>query len=60
LVSYAASTPRARIPLSDWEATEIAAIATGVQYRWAKSALAAGWTRTGRRLHPACQRSGSR
>ncbi|MGW4200328.1 hypothetical protein [Streptomyces sp. NPDC004726] len=43
----AASSPPAQIILSVREATEIAAIATGTQYRWAETALkAAGWGRT--------------
>ncbi|MFF0448028.1 hypothetical protein ACFYT4_16735 [Streptomyces sp. NPDC004609] len=48
MTSYAASTPPAQIILSVCEGAEIAAIATGEQYKWAQSALvAAGWERTG-------------
>ncbi|MFF3556156.1 hypothetical protein ACFYXL_22440 [Streptomyces tsukubensis] len=48
MTSHAASTPPARITLSVCEGAEIAAIATGEQYKWAQTALvAAGWERTG-------------
>jgi hypothetical protein len=47
VTSYTASTPSARIILSLREAGQLAAIATGKQYRWAETALvAAGWTRS--------------
>ncbi|GAA2254835.1 hypothetical protein GCM10010232_50070 [Streptomyces amakusaensis] len=50
--SHTASTPPARITLSMCEAAEITAIATGEQYRWAHTALAAaGWERTANGVH---------
>ncbi|MFI1890230.1 hypothetical protein [Streptomyces jumonjinensis] len=47
MTSNAASSAPARITLSVCEGEKIAAIATGTQYRWAETALAAaGWSRT--------------
>lgn len=52
MISYAASTPPARIILSVCEGVEITAIATGEQYKWAQTALvAAGWERTGNAVY---------
>ncbi|AZK97046.1 MULTISPECIES: hypothetical protein [Streptomyces] len=48
MTSHTASTLPARITLSLRDGAEIAAVATGEQYKWAETALrAAGWQRTG-------------
>ncbi|MEU5162307.1 hypothetical protein AB0G74_22250 [Streptomyces sp. NPDC020875] len=59
MTSHAASTPPARIALSLREGPQIAAVATGEQYKWAETALrAAGWQRTGNGVYtrPAADR----